>query len=1776
MANKNSTKTSDQLTHENEELRSRLTKTEKTLNALLKGKIKIEQLTTESKIKDNKSHATNKDSTKSREALKISEDTHSSILNAMSDGLAIHEVVYNSSGKAIDYIITDVNPAFEKITRLKKKSISGRKATEVYSVNEAPYLEIYAQVAASCSTVSFETYFPPMNKHFHVSVFSQEKGKFATVFQDISEQKRAEEDLRVTIQRFYRILSNLHNGILLVTNENIIEFSNQSFCDMFGLKESPTELLNLSADDLISKIRNSYKDPDAAIARIEEIVKLGESVTAEDVEMNSDKTVLRDFIPINVGGEVTGRLWNHTDITERKLISDTQSFLLSHNYKSTGVGFFESLASFLASILHMDYVCIDKLEGDKLTATTVAIFNYGKFDPNITYTLKETPCGDVVGKTICCFPRNVSNLFPNDPALKELNAESYIGTTLWSFDGKPIGLIAVIGRNPLKNQHLAEVILKLVAVRAAGELERKNAEEAIIESEERFRTIAETAPVLVCITRIEDSIVLFTNEVNNKAFGFRGEEIIGTKGPDYYYDPEDRKRMIGLLKEQGVVNNWPLKVKKSDGTTFWIMTSVRPITYNGQAAMIGASIDITEAKKIEEGLRESEAKFLSIFNLSPLPMALSTIEDGIYHEINESFIRDSGFTKEEIVGRTSSELKLFLLADTRERILEEIRNKGAIYALPCDFRLKNGKTLNCLLSSSSISIKGTLFLLSIIQDVTDILKTKMALTESEERFRALAENIPDMIVRFDRNLRFTYGNPAVFKRTGLPFEFLLGKTPMEYGNASVSAQNWDRVAREVLNSGEPRRMVVKNEWQGVSQVYDALLVPERNNSGQVSSIISIARDITEMKRAENTLRESEQKLKYHFENSPLAFVEWDKDFRILQWSAEAERIFGLRKKDVLGVRIDLLNIIYDEDLPVVQKTIARLISGKELKVISQNRNYTKTGEIIECIWYNSVLLDENGEMSSVMSLIEDVTILKRTENQLLESRESYKELVTNARSIIIKLDNEGKFTFINEFATNFFGYRKEELLGKSVIKTIVPEKESTGRDLDKLVENIIEDPDKYSVNINENIKKSGEKAWVEWHNKALYDRSGNRTGHLAIGVDITKRKKAEEALKESEVKLWSVLNATQESIYMFDRVGTIVMSNSTGISRLKKTTENEIIGHQFPEFMTPEIAGPRMEILDEVFTKGKPQESEDERDCRIYHHNFFPVFKDDQVLFVVSYSSDITDRKRTESKLHESEDRFRTIAESLTVMISITRICDSTLTFINEPYVSTFGYKKAELIEKKVPDIFYFSQDYTSVNDILKIKGIVDNMEIKVKKRDGSPFWIMTSIRTINFMGEPSYLSASFDITETKKAQEELLRLNRTLNAHSKSSQAMIHSTNEFNYLNAVCKIIIEDCGHSMVWVGYAEKDKRRSVKPVAFFGFDKGYIDQLNITWDDSDRGRGPTGTAIRTGKPSMCKNMLTDPEFKPWRKAALERGYASSLVLPLMSEGNPFGAISIYSKEPDSFSEPEINLLSDLADDLAYGISFLRLTEAERASARAVKKSEVKLKEMVVTKDKFFNIVAHDLKNPFTSLLGSSELLYDNINQMSSENIRKLALILNDSAKGGYAILQNLLDWSRSQTGLINFNPENINLKIVIDENIDNLQLQVTNKGISLKSELIEDLFILADKNMINTVLRNLLSNAVKYTFKKGTIVVTVTKKTEEIIITVKDSGIGISDDKAFVLFKIENSLSLPGTEKEQGTGLGLKLCKEFTERMGGRIWVESTLGKGSKFKFTIPIKA
>ncbi len=205
------------------------------------------------------------------------------------------------------------------------------------------------------------------------------------------------------------------------------------------------------------------------------------------------------------------------------------------------------------------------------------------------------------------------------------------------------------------------------------------------------------------------------------------------------------------------------------------------------------------------------------------------------------------------------------------------------------------------------------------------------------------------------------------------------------------------------------------------------------------------------------------------------------------------------------------------------------------------------------------------------------------------------------------------------------------------------------------------------------------------------------------------------------------------------------------------------------------------------------------------------------------------------------------------------------------------------------------------------------------------------------------------DITERKQAEEQLFRLNRTLRALSNSSQALVRATDEATYLRQVCRIIVEDCGHAMVWIGYAEQDEAKTVRPMAHAGLEEGYLDRLQITWADTERGHGPTGTAIRTGQPSLCRNMRTDPRIAPWRELAVRRGYASSIVLPLLSGGQAFGAITIYSRELDPFSKDEVDLLMELAADLAFGITSLRLRVAHAQMEQQLRRLNDELEEEV-----------------------------------------------------------------------------------------------------------------------------------------------------------------------------------------------------------------------------------
>jgi PAS domain S-box-containing protein len=328
-----------------------------------------------------------------------------------------------------------------------------------------------------------------------------------------------------------------------------------------------------------------------------------------------------------------------------------------------------------------------------------------------------------------------------------------------------------------------------------------------------------------------------------------------------------------------------------------------------------------------------------------------------------------------------------------------------------------------------------------------------------------------------------------------------------------------------------------------------------------------------------------------------------------------------------------------------------------------------------------------------------------------------------------------------------------------------------------------------------------------------------------------------------------------------------------------------------------------------------------------------------------SFIEDAAQRKKAEDAIRKSEQRYRSYIE-VTGELGWTTNADGEVVedipswrnFTGQTFeeVKGSGWSKAlhpDDLEKTLKTWKRATQEKSKYE-----------VEYRLRRNDGVYRYFMT--RGVPVFKEDGnireWVGTCIDITERKQNEEKLRRLNRTLRAISNSNQALMCATDEASFLQEACRIIAEDCGYRMVWVGLAEDDEAKSVRPVAYAGFEKGYLDALKITWSDTERGRGPTGRAISTGQPQFCQNMQADPTFKPWREEALKRGYASSIALPLKSDSKVFGALNMYSTEPGACSADEVKLLTELANDFAHGIMMLRLrSEKERAEAEIRKQA-------------------------------------------------------------------------------------------------------------------------------------------------------------------------------------------------------------------------------------------
>lgn len=264
-------------------------------------------------------------------------------------------------------------------------------------------------------------------------------------------------------------------------------------------------------------------------------------------------------------------------------------------------------------------------------------------------------------------------------------------------------------------------------------------------------------------------------------------------------------------------------------------------------------------------------------------------------------------------------------------------------------------------------------------------------------------------------------------------------------------------------------------------------------------------------------------------------------------------------------------------------------------------------------------------------------------------------------------------------------------------------------------------------------------------------------------------------------------------------------------------------------------------------------------------------------------------------------------------------------------------------------------------------------------------------------------------------------------------------------------------------------------------------------------------------------------------------------------------------------------VSLISLILSFILWRSKLTRIIQRDQ-----IVKQNLSLFENNAQKDKFFSIIAHDLINPFNSIIGFSGLLLDQVKEKNYSSVEHFASIIHKSANSNMDLLRNLMEWSRAHTGKMVYKPEQLELNEIVTEIEQLFNAALIQKKIDLSTKIPEKTMVFADRNMIQTIIRNLISNAIKFTNNEGKIMLSVQKIQQDYIISVKDNGVGIPPESLDGLFKIDQNNSTKGTQNESGTGLGLILCKELVEKHNGKIWVESELGKGTTFIFSIPALA
>lgn len=640
--------------------------------------------------------------------------------------------------------------------------------------------------------------------------------------------------------------------------------------------------------------------------------------------------------------------------------------------------------------------------------------------------------------------------------------------------------------------------------------EKKKIEIALRESEESYRRIMELSPEMIVITRVSDGILMSVNDAFSSSTGYRHEEAVGktTLDLNLYRDPSDRQKVLETLRKKEKIERMQVQIKDRTGAIRDALLSARFIRFKGEKCFLGIFTDISELKKAHRALEERERRHHTILETFPYSVTITRLSDSRYLQVNQGFTQRTGYTAEEVIGKSSLELNIFRNLDERKRLREAILRDGRVDGMEITFQGKGGRVTETIASARRIQFEGEDCLLFISSDVGELKKAQRELAESETSFRAVLDAAPYSIaIARTSDWTYVHVNERFCQRTGYAKEEVIGRTSDEldlYSDPADRQRFIDRYRRDPQIDGV--EMTYKSRD---GRLLEVLVSARPIRFKGEECLLTITSDIANLKAAQRALQQSEESYRTILQAAPYSItISRIGDGRYLEVNDAFTQRTGYTREEAVGRTSADLKIYKDPDDFMRLRKIVRdhgKVDNLEIQFRTKDGTLTNTLASARPIRYR-------GE-NCFLFISTNIDTLKKTQRALEESEARFRAIFETAADPIFLTDTQsGRFIDVNQAACRHLGYDREELLTLSLKDIHDP---SSPHPLSDPLEKPSMDAPFFFETIH--VLKDGSKAIVEVSSRLMVHQG--RQTLLCIIRDVTKRKETETQLKRYQQKL---------------------------------------------------------------------------------------------------------------------------------------------------------------------------------------------------------------------------------------------------------------------------------------------------------------------------------------------------------------------------------------------------------------------------------------------------------------------------------------------------------------------------------------------------------------------------------------------------------------------------------------------------------------------------------